>query len=222
MAKESTREGYQRIVEEIRDTHLAIVRAALSDDTQYARVEAELRHECAQLTVFLEAAQVIGEMSTRSLDAVIGVGEKLACRVFVAVLRSLVRQHAPAARVRMPPRALLGSTSDCGPRCTDRQGVKAVMVNLCKVIERAHDEKHLNADFYAYLRTAIVQRVQETRDANGGDHIIPVVTGTPSRSTPSPNVDPPPGPSSSNPAPLPNHNPRPGRAQHHPHPAPCV
>ena len=91
MAKESTREGYQRIVEEIRDTHLAIVRAALSDDTQYARVEAELRHECAQLTVFLEAAQVIGEMSTRSLDAVIGVGEKLACRVFVAVLRSLVR-----------------------------------------------------------------------------------------------------------------------------------
>ena len=52
------------------------------------------------------------------------------------------------------------------------------MVNLCKVIERVHDEKHLNADFYAYLRTAIVQRVQEMRDAHGGDHIIPVVTGT--------------------------------------------
>jgi hypothetical protein len=95
VAPGSTRGNYQPIVEEVRDLHLQTARAVLADDAQYAAVAAELRHECEQLHVFLEAAQVLGEMSTRSLDAVLGVGEKLACRLFVAVLRSHVRLHQP-------------------------------------------------------------------------------------------------------------------------------
>ena len=91
VAPQSTASGYKTIVDEVLDLHLQTAREALEDDALYAAVEAELRHECVQLGVFLEAAQVIGELSTRSRDAVIAVGETLACRLFVAVLRSIVR-----------------------------------------------------------------------------------------------------------------------------------
>jgi hypothetical protein len=64
------------------------------------------------------------------------------------------------------------------------QGVDAVMVNLCRVIERAFDARHLNHEFYAYLREAIVHRTRtfaadhrrDTQPARPGP-VVPVVTG---------------------------------------------
>ena len=57
----------------------------------FAEAAVGLQHECEQLRLFLGAAQVLGELSTKSHDAVIGVGEKLACHLLVHVLRSIVR-----------------------------------------------------------------------------------------------------------------------------------
>ena len=75
---------------------MTVAREALpapTDAVARGAVEAvvrELESECARLLTFLSAVEVIGEMTPRSLDAVIGVGELLACRLFVAVLQSLV------------------------------------------------------------------------------------------------------------------------------------
>ena len=56
------------------------------------------------------------------------------------------------------------------------QGVNAVMVNLGRVVAKAFDPKHLNQDFYGYLRNAIVDLVHTATNV-GGARPVPVITG---------------------------------------------
>ena len=50
----------------------------------------DIEHDCTKLKSFLEAAQIINEISPRSRDIIIGVGEKLSCRIVAAVLQDRV------------------------------------------------------------------------------------------------------------------------------------
>jgi aspartate kinase len=52
-----------------------------------ARLVAELREECQELTVFLGAAHKLGEVRVRTLDHVVGKGENLACRFTATLLQ---------------------------------------------------------------------------------------------------------------------------------------
>jgi aspartokinase len=68
------------------------------DQTLLKQLEAEIERDCEGLRTFLFAAQVIDEISPRSRDSIIGIGERLACKLIAAVLRdrvSLSFLHAP-------------------------------------------------------------------------------------------------------------------------------
>lgn len=62
----------------------------IHDDEIRLQLEDDIRSDCNKLRSFLEAAQIINEISPRSKDIIIGVGEKLSCRIVAAVLQDRV------------------------------------------------------------------------------------------------------------------------------------
>ncbi|KAJ3044287.1 Aspartokinase [Rhizophlyctis rosea] len=86
-------ERYLEIVETIRQDHLAAIREAIEEGTNQEgslleEAERDVNAECDHLKSFMSAAEVIGEISSRSRDVIISVGEKLSARIFTAVLQS--------------------------------------------------------------------------------------------------------------------------------------
>jgi aspartokinase len=69
---------------------LESARAIVRDPTILQQLEEELDYDCERLRSFLLAAQIIDEISLRSKDLIVGVGEKLSCRIVAAVLRDRV------------------------------------------------------------------------------------------------------------------------------------
>ncbi|CEG68391.1 Putative Aspartokinase [Rhizopus microsporus] len=59
----------------------------IRDDAIRNHLEQDIRNDCEKLKSFLEAAEIIDEISPRSKDVIIGVGEKLSCRIVAAVLQ---------------------------------------------------------------------------------------------------------------------------------------
>ncbi|KAJ1981209.1 Aspartokinase [Dimargaris verticillata] len=75
-----------QIVDVILEDHIRMAEAHITDPEILVQVKAELIKECQKLKVFLEAAEVIDEVSPRSRDIIIGTGEKLACQIVAASL----------------------------------------------------------------------------------------------------------------------------------------
>ncbi|RDB27723.1 putative aspartokinase [Hypsizygus marmoreus] len=83
------------IIREILDRHLAgaksiVLRGFDADSEQkiFAQLEKDLRRDCAKVVKILEAVEIIGEISPRTRDSVVSVGELMACRTVVAALHS--------------------------------------------------------------------------------------------------------------------------------------
>lgn len=89
-AEEALVEGSNKhleIVKEIRQDHLNAARAVIENKEILATLESQLDKECLKLRSFLEAAEIIDEISPRSLDIIVGMGEKLSCTIVAAVLK---------------------------------------------------------------------------------------------------------------------------------------
>lgn len=80
--------SYYQTVDRILNEHLAAAREAVRhNDELLAQLEASIVDDCDGLREFLNAARIIHEVSPRSRDIVMGIGEKLACRLVVAALQ---------------------------------------------------------------------------------------------------------------------------------------
>ncbi|KAF7338735.1 hypothetical protein MSAN_02195800 [Mycena sanguinolenta] len=71
----------------IRQEHFAAAKASIQDASILQEVEAEIERDCEWLRSFLYASQVINEISPRAKDTIVGLGERLACKIMTAVLR---------------------------------------------------------------------------------------------------------------------------------------
>jgi len=78
--------GYKQIMEQIKDHHFTTSKESIPNPQLLEETLKDIQIECDKLGSFLEAAEVIGEISARSRDVIIGVGEKLSCRIFTSVL----------------------------------------------------------------------------------------------------------------------------------------
>ncbi|KAL0084576.1 Aspartate/glutamate/uridylate kinase [Phycomyces blakesleeanus] len=78
---------YLTIIKEILDDHLKVADDMITSPDIRRNLKSDIEHDCSKLKSFLEAAQIINEISPRSRDIIIGVGEKLACRIVAAVLQ---------------------------------------------------------------------------------------------------------------------------------------
>lgn len=81
---------YLEIVAALLQDHLEVAVEMIHDDEIRQNLEQDIRADCEKLKSFLEAAQIINEISPRSKDIIIGVGEKLSCRIVAAVLQDRV------------------------------------------------------------------------------------------------------------------------------------
>ncbi|CEI90107.1 Putative Aspartokinase [Rhizopus microsporus] len=92
-AKEAITEGskeHLNIVKEIRDDHINAARSVIKNPEILSVLEDQLEKDCLKLKSFLEAAEIIEEISARSKDIIVGMGEKLSCTIIAAVLKDRV------------------------------------------------------------------------------------------------------------------------------------
>ncbi|KAG0257543.1 Aspartokinase [Mortierella polycephala] len=73
-------------VQDIRHDHLHTAQEHISDPVVLKRVQGEINQDCDRLRAFLQAVQTIEEISPRSNDMIMAVGEKLACRIVAGLL----------------------------------------------------------------------------------------------------------------------------------------
>ncbi|KAG8744315.1 Aspartokinase [Ceratobasidium sp. 414] len=74
-------------VDLIRMEHVSAARELIRDPQLLRELENEILRDCEGLRAFLGAAQLIEEISARSRDSILGVGERLACKLVATVLR---------------------------------------------------------------------------------------------------------------------------------------
>lgn len=86
-AESSTSQKFHTLIKLVQDEHIEAANNYLSSEDARAALAQEITDECQQVIKLLEAAQTLGEVSTRSIDRVISAGEKLSCRFVAALLR---------------------------------------------------------------------------------------------------------------------------------------
>ncbi|KAH0581933.1 hypothetical protein H2248_011604 [Termitomyces sp. 'cryptogamus'] len=122
---------FNATVDIIRDEHVKAAKASVQDPELLDELLQEIEYDCDWLRNFLFAAQIIDEISSRSQDSIVGLGERLACKIMTAVLRD---QGIDAEYV---------SLEDIVPELEDTEASDDV----------------LDQDFYDRLATAIGERV---------------------------------------------------------------
>ena len=82
------KKNFKKILKEIEELHLNLVTTNIKDDKIQNELKKEIRQELLKLQDFLSAIRIIGELTNLSIDNVLCVGERLAAKVFTAVLNS--------------------------------------------------------------------------------------------------------------------------------------
>ncbi|KAI1313552.1 aspartate kinase [Xylaria venustula] len=141
------------VVDLIKDNHLTVLSTIFGTQTDsafeaYDIPKTSIVRECEALKRFLLAAQVVGELSPRSKDRVISVGEKLAC---VTIAACLANKGIPAQPVILDDvvSTVFGASADDQAAALDKLGSR----------------------FYHAISEEIAVRVRECEPA------IPIVTG---------------------------------------------
>lgn len=108
--------SFDATVDQIKEQHLKAAREAIRDDELREGLLEDIEYDCERLRSFLLAGQVrppvcmrrkplqtrkpqiLEEVSPRSKDVIVGVGEKLSCRIVAAALIDRVRIHSSAPK----------------------------------------------------------------------------------------------------------------------------
>ena len=78
-------QDFNDVLEDILQDHIANAEHYINDPVLQTKLVSETRHELRQVKRFLDASRVLGEVSTRTTDLVMSVGEKLSC-LFITAL----------------------------------------------------------------------------------------------------------------------------------------
>ncbi|KAK1221736.1 Aspartokinase [Marasmius sp. AFHP31] len=78
---------FNATVDLIKQEHFIAARDAIEDLHIRQELEDEIVRDCDWLKSFLFASQVINEISPKSKDSIVGLGERMACKFMTAVLR---------------------------------------------------------------------------------------------------------------------------------------
>ncbi|KAI2637422.1 aspartate kinase [Xylaria nigripes] len=149
----STRDQLIYSMDLIRDNHFAVLDTIFEARTRwtsgnYHFTRKTIANECEAMKSFLLAAQIVGELSARSKDRVISLGEKLACITTAACLESKGISARPVILDDVVS-AVFGTSAD----------------DQAAILEKS------SARFYHEIAMEIGARI------NDGDPAIPIVTG---------------------------------------------
>ncbi|KAG8854213.1 mRNA cleavage and polyadenylation factor subunit [Tulasnella sp. 330] len=153
-----THPSFNATVDLIRSEHIKAARELIKHDALLKDLEAEIDHDCEGLRGYLFAAQVIDEISPRSKDNIVGVGERLACKLVAAVLQD---RGIDAEVVTLETIVLDALQSPSNPNGT-----------LLDAEEAFSDGEALDQSFYDRLADALGHRIRQCPP-----HRVPVITG---------------------------------------------
>lgn len=80
-------DAYNPIIENVRKDHLDAAKRDVKNAQLLENLEADVNAECDQCLRILAAAEIIAEISPRTLDSIMAIGEKLSCLYMTAVMR---------------------------------------------------------------------------------------------------------------------------------------
>lgn len=95
-SNETNTTALDEVVDVILEDHLRAVESMYFDAYNQRHIdlrqdlEVELKEDCERLRGFLKAAWTVGEISDRTKDQALAVGELLSCRIMAASLKSKV------------------------------------------------------------------------------------------------------------------------------------
>ncbi|EAU81349.2 hypothetical protein CC1G_11606 [Coprinopsis cinerea okayama7 len=147
-AKKTNLPEFHATVDLIREEHFKAARTSIEDPEILAELEEEIEKDCEWLRSFLYAAKIIDEISPRSKDNIIGLGEKLACKLMAAILRDQGIDAEYVSLEDIVPESYVTDDSDS-----------------------SSEGKILGQDFYDDLAKAIAERIEQC------GRRVPVVTG---------------------------------------------
>lgn len=78
--------NYKEAVEAVRHDHVSEAKVQIKDVKIREQLLADINTECDTVEKFLEAAQVIDEVSPRTMDSIMSAGEKLSCLFMSALM----------------------------------------------------------------------------------------------------------------------------------------
>ena len=142
---------YVEVVDTLKRDHLQAAIDAIADFDQRAILLAQVRDEFQRLSNFLEAAEVLDEMTPRTKDVIIGTGERLSC---LLMTRMLISEGLSASYVSMD-------------RCVDQHFPGGARFDL--------DQR-----FYDFVRARAAHLVIKSaypEESQSNEYHVPVVTG---------------------------------------------
>lgn len=147
--------GYNATVDKIMMDHLDAVQQAVTRNTEAReQLERDIVDECEKLRDFLMAAKIIEEISPRSRDIIMSIGERLSCRIVVG---SLIDAGIEAELVGLE-------------NIVDAAFLEELQSSGAKVDAAGHDDEMLDQTFYDLLAAKMSDKLRAVRG-------VPVVTG---------------------------------------------
>ncbi|PRT55786.1 Aspartokinase [Wickerhamiella sorbophila] len=97
--------NFKKIIETIRADHLNAAKTHIPNDELVEALERDINRECDEAIKILEASRILDEISNRTMDLVLSVGEKLSCMFMAAVITSTGRKavYVDFSRLRTGP-----------------------------------------------------------------------------------------------------------------------
>ncbi|ORX41312.1 aspartate kinase (L-aspartate 4-P transferase) [Piromyces finnis] len=77
-----------KIVNEIQEYHVSVAKEVIKTEAILNEIVDSINKECNSLKIFMSAIAVVGEISVKSKDYIISVGEKLSANLFSGILKS--------------------------------------------------------------------------------------------------------------------------------------
>ena len=81
-----SRGSYYKTIDLLEENHLDTIEKTIRDKKIKSQLIDGIKSELYKLKSFLDAIQVIGEVSARSMDVIVSTGEKMSARIFAEVL----------------------------------------------------------------------------------------------------------------------------------------
>ena len=83
----SSPQNYRALIENVRDDHIQAAESHITSPAVLKRLKQDIDEECSLIVRILEAAQILREISPKSVDKVMSAGEKLSSRLIAALLQ---------------------------------------------------------------------------------------------------------------------------------------
>ncbi|ODQ66429.1 aspartate kinase (L-aspartate 4-P-transferase) [Nadsonia fulvescens var. elongata DSM 6958] len=125
---------FQSLLDAIRSDHIEASRAKITDQAILQELEAQINAECSYAEKFCSAAQIIDEVSPKTLDSIMSIGEKLSCMYMAGLMndRGVPSEYVDLSNVIVTPSDSLTVT---------------------------HGDVSLDTAFYQSLASALAERV---------------------------------------------------------------